>query len=173
MVLSATDEKILLINAYFPTDSRTNINDELITTLQDIKYLLDAHSPGCKVIVMGDLNCDLSRDTNFVRTVKHFLDTNNLVSVWTLFNCDFTYSQSREVNGVLLTSFSAIDHFLVSSEDLVNCVDAEPLHHASNMSNHDPIFLKFKLLLHPNRKTSRKITPVRRPCWKKSNASPN
>ena len=169
--LSTQGEKILLINAYFPTDNRQENNTELITTLQDIKFLLEEYGVGSKVVVMGDLNCDFARDTSFVQIVQNFITTNNFMSVWTKFQCDFTYSQSRDVNGVLSTCSSVIDHFLVSSEDLVNCEEAMPVHTPSNMSNHEPICLKFRYNMCINRVTNAEATAKSVPCWKR--AKPN
>ena len=171
IIINTPGEKILLINVYFPTDNRLNVNDDLVITLQDIKFLLDDHGFQSKVVVMGDLNCDFSRNTNFVQTVRLFVQTNNLVSLWTKFQCDFTYSQSREINGVLSTHTSIIDHFLVSSEDLDNCVSSAPIHSVSNISNHEAIYLKLKYNLHVLTAPNHNPTPKRKPCWK--NAEPH
>ena len=171
IVINTQGEKILVINVYFPTDKRLNINNELITTLQDIKFILEKHRQDSKVVVMGDLNCDLSRNTNFVLTVKDFILANDLVSAWSRFHCDFTYSQSREVNGVISTSTSVIDHFLVSTEDLVNCVDSMPIHSVSNVSNHDPIFLKIRYNLEVLKDNNVNSAQKVKPCWKKAQPS--
>ena len=138
------DAAFLYINVYFPTDTNNhNFDDhELLTTLQDIKYLLDRYSDGCVVVLMGDLNTDLSRNTHFVQIVKNFLYENNLITSWSKFDCDFTYYHERNVRGRTITSKSIIDHFCVNTETLDFCVDASPLHMAANLSNHSPIFLK-------------------------------
>ena len=153
-----------MINVYFPTDNLCNYNDELVITLQDIKFLLDEHKGDSKVVVMGDLNCDFSRNTNFVQIVHNFILTNNLSSTWSKFQCDFTFRQSRKVNGVLSTHISVIDHFLVSTEDVVNCINSMPIHSVSNISNHDPIFLKLKYNLHVLRDPNGELIPKSKPC---------
>ena len=161
-------EKVLVINAYFPTDNRNNQNDELLTALHDITYLLDGHGEGSKVILMGDFNCDFSRNTHFVAIVREFITVNNLASVWSQFPCDFTFSHTRMINNVLSTSRSVIDHFFVYSEDLDNCIDAKPLHSSTSLSNHVPIFMNLKSTVHLNNTNSAKIPKRRVPLWKKA-----
>ena len=159
-------EKMLIINVYFPTDKRQNVNDELVCTLQDVNYLLDEHGNGSKVIIMGDLNCDFSRDTHFVSTVKDFMIRNSFSTAWSRFPCDFTYSQSRVTNNVLSTCSSVIDHFLIPSDQLDNCMEATPLHFSTSLSNHDPIFLKLKNEISLNHIEDQHASKRRLPIWK-------
>ena len=164
------NESILVINVYFPNDNRNNENEELIATLEGVKYLVDGFSEMGRVVLLGDLNCDFARSTNFVQLVKNFLVEYNLKSVWNTFQCDFTYSQSRTVNNNLSTCFSVIDHFCVSPEDLIKCVEATPLHFGANLSNHEPIYLKIQGMgvsaaNHESNKVSDKKLTVR---WNKA-----
>ena len=137
-------ENLLAINVYFPNDNRNNENEELIATLEGVKYLVDGFSEGGRVILLGDMNCDFSRNTNFVQLVQNFLEEYNIKSVWNKFQCDYTYSQTREVNNNISTYSSVIDHFCISSEDIEKCVEARPLHFGANLSNHEPIYLKIQ-----------------------------
>ena len=82
----------LIINCYFPVDQRNLDIDNLIRVLQDVKFILDSCGNDIKVILTGDLNADFDRNTNFVSHVKTFLVDNNLQSLWSLFDCDFTQS---------------------------------------------------------------------------------
>ena len=136
----------LFINAYFPTDSHNNNFDdsELLRTLQDIQFLLDTYGEGCEVVLMGDLNADLSRNTLFVQIVKNFLLENNLITAWSNVGCDFTYYQERVVRGRTVISHSVIDHFCVKSDSIGKYSDIMPLHIAANLSNHAPIYLKIQ-----------------------------
>ena len=136
----------VLINSYFPVDKRNNDIDELIKVLQDIKYILDTCNDHCKVILLGDLNCDFSRDTVFVNHIKQFLLENNLQTVWSKFMCDFSYSHTKLQNGINNTYNSTIDHFCVSNDLLNDCIEALPIHSPDNLSNHAPILLKFNCL---------------------------
>ena len=134
----------IFINVYFPVDQRNGEIDELMKVLQDIKYFLDMCNDQCKVFLMGDLNTDFNRDTIFVNHVKDFIDDNNLTSVWNKFDCDFSYSHTKTLNGTETTYFSTIDHFCVNNELLGDCLEAFPLHSPENLSNHEPILLKMK-----------------------------
>ena len=159
---------MLVINVYFPTDKRLNVNDELVCTLQDVNYLLEEHGNSNNIIILGDLNCDFSRDTHFVRTIRDFMLRNHLSAAWSVFPCDFTYSQSRIINNVLSTHSSVIDHFLVRTEDLDKCMEAKPLHSASSLSNHDPIFLKFKKNMSLNNIDAPLARKRALPIWRKA-----
>lgn len=132
----------VLINSYFPVDKRTNDIDDLILILQDIQYILDMCNDQCKIILLGDLNADLGRDTVFVNHFKMFLHERNLQSVWSKFPCDYTYTHTRTHNGITNTCHSTIDHFCVNNDLLQECVEAFPFHSVDNLSNHSPIILK-------------------------------
>ena len=137
-------ENFLVINTYFPNDPRSNnINEnELLDTLNSIKYLLDLCGEDYKVILMGDLNTDFSRNTTFVQIVRNFLRENDLTSTWDKFECDFTYYHERRERGRTIISKSTIDHFCVKNDSLDSCVEGMPLHFSDNLSCHAPVFLK-------------------------------
>ena len=122
-----------------PVDSRNNDIGELIKVIQDIKYIIDEskdsrlfYSVTWIVILVGIIIL-------LILLNIFFLD-NDLLSVWTKFNCDFTYSQTRMINGSERKYFSVIDHFSVSKGLLENCIDASPILTQDNLSNHTPIF---------------------------------
>ena len=162
----------LIINTYFPNDPRTNNFDdsELLNTLQDIKYLIDQVDESYNTVLMGDLNCDFSRDTVFVQQVKNFLIENNLRHVWEKFDCDFTFYHERFTAGRTIVSKSTIDHFCVKNEALNSCVEAMPLHFAENLSCHDPIFMKLDCVsLPPKHKPESDTSPkIPKPQWHKA-----
>ena len=72
--LSLSDASVLFINAYFPVDTGNNNFDEgeLLRTLQDIEFLIEQSGEACSIVLLGDLNSDLNRDTPYVRSVRHF-----------------------------------------------------------------------------------------------------
>ena len=76
--------------------------------------------------------------------VKTFLNNNNLVPIWDKFACEYTYSFDKVVNGFNRSYFSVIDHFCVSSDLLINCIEATPVYSTDNTSNHELIILKIK-----------------------------
>lgn len=145
--LSFLGYSFVLINSYFPTDARGNRVDDtdLLQTLQDIKYIIDQCGDNCNVILMGDINTDFVRNSNFTNAVINFTVENNLYTLWdNKFSCDFTYCHTRDCNGTTKTFYSVLDHFCVSPETMDFCYDASPIHLAENSSNHDPIYLKLK-----------------------------
>ena len=115
----------------------------ILQCLQDVQYIMDLYDDDPTYIMCGDLNADFKRDTVFVQLVKTFLDNNNLRTMWDKFECDYTYSFSKMVNGLNRKYFSVIDHFCVSSNFINNCMEAAPLHSPDNLSHHAPIILKF------------------------------
>ena len=119
-------QTFVFINTYFPTDPRNeNFDDsELIETLEDINFILDTCEHSDNLILLGDFNTDVSRNSRFVTIVKQFIEENELTSVWSKFGCDFTYCQTAERNGRIQTAFSTIDHFIVKNEFLDDCTEA-------------------------------------------------
>ena len=135
---------LVLINAYFPTDTRDRDDSEVLKTLQDIKFIIDSCDHSYKRILMGDLNSDFNRNSTFVQWTSQFLNENDLIPLWDRFAWDFTFSQTRNINGVDRQIYSTIDHFCISSELVDMCSEAMPLHMMENSSNHAPIYLKLK-----------------------------
>ena len=111
----------MIINAYFPCDNRNRQNDDLTHVLQDVKYIFNRCDNDTKVILCGDLNCDFSRDTHFVNQIREFIFENNMQHIWSRFPCDFSYSHTRNINGVETTTLSVLDHFCVSQNLINNC----------------------------------------------------
>ena len=138
------DASFIFINAYFPVDTRKRNadNHELLQTLHDIKYITDSSDEGSVIVLMGDMNSDFSRHSQFVDLVRNFLDDANLVTAWTKFPCDFTFSHSRNIDGQIISSKSTIDHFCISKNNIADCEDAFPMHLVDNLSGHNPILLK-------------------------------
>ena len=73
--------------------------------------------------------------------MREFLHNYNLISVWSSFNVDFTYSNhqtTRNGNNILTTS---IDHFFVQPNILGDISEAQAIHLGDNRSNHAPFFV--------------------------------
>ena len=142
-----------------------------MNTLQDIKFLTDQASENCTVLLMGDLNCDMSRNSQFVQIVKNFLQENTLITVWSQFDCNFTYYQERVVRGRTVVSQSTIDHFCIKSHSINSCVEAMPLHLAANLSKHAPIYLKLNCNSVPKNAANSDTysPPSDKPMWHKAN----
>ena len=142
--LDIPNSLFLVINTYFPNDPQTvDFNDqEFLQTLEDIKYHVNSVNNNFTIILMGDLNTNMSRNTTFVDIVKNFCSDFDVESVWSFHPCDFTYYQERSQGNRTIVSKSVIDHFCISSHSLNLCTEASPLHIAENRSFHDPIYLK-------------------------------
>ena len=144
--VSCGDVSYVYINCYFPVDPQSPNADitDLLKCLQDVQYVVDHCDAGSKLILLGDINIDYSRNTSFVNLVKTSFSNIDLISVWTKFVCDYTYSSSRFHNGLSRTFYSTIDHFCLSSNILPDCIDAFPLDNIDNTSGHRPIYMKLK-----------------------------
>ena len=84
--------KTLLFNVYLPIDKKSQNApaQELEESLQVISQMI--RNTECnRVIVAGDLNYDISRNTIQTRTVCEFLDELSLTPVWNKFPIDFTH----------------------------------------------------------------------------------
>ena len=105
------DNKIIIVNCYFPTDTQDNNFDdwELIKCLETLSGIITAY-PNHHILIGGDINCDFSRQTPFVNKIRDFTLNSNLGAAWWSFLIDFTYSFSSNIHN--RTSFSCIDHFL-------------------------------------------------------------
>ena len=154
--------KLLWVNAYMPNDPQTALFDESETleTLQEIENIFST-AKFHDMILAGDLNMDSSRQTKYVKILSEFFMKHDLLSVWTKFPADFTYQHNT------LTSFSTIDHFMVTEQFLQNCVSAAPVHRGDNRSNHSPILLQINVPAIVE-KIQTKQTFVSRANWRKA-----
>ena len=134
-VMTIKKHKYLVINSYFPTDSR-NINAEcqdLQTVLSKIKVIME-NTEFDTLALLGDINADFLRKSMHVNIVKEFIANNNLYSVWEDFNIDFTHVFQKE-NGECFTS--TLDHFLFLIRSKSEILDAGVLHRVENCSDHE------------------------------------
>ena len=155
---------LLLINSYFPTDPQRNNCDEtdLLDTLAHIRNVL-VMNPCDKVIWLGDINSDFSRQTSHTNQVQEALDELQLISSWTRFAVDFT--ATFELLGRTFTS--TLDHFFWNS-GLDSCVeDAGVLHLPDNKSDHSPVYCIINTSALQHDSSSQKRGKPR-PSWKKS-----
>ena len=112
-----------------------------------------------EVLLVGDLNTDFSRDTRFVNIVKDFCQRQNIQTVWSLFEIDYTYSSPCQ------TSFSTVDHFLYSG-GLQQCFSsAGVIHRGDNISCHAPIFLEILVNCLPKKQEEIHLKPPKQN-WK-------
>ena len=162
----------MIINAYFPTDpQKQNFDDsELLKCIADISWYLN-NFPQHSFLLAGDWNTDFSRNSRFVNIVREFLLNHNLVTVWSAFPVDFTFSFHQFRNGNNILSTSCIDHFVMQPDTLSDVSHAQVIHMGDNLSNHEPIYLEFKINVVPILPTNDVLTgnsDTQRPIWRKA-----
>ena len=161
-VLNFPSSRLLWINAYLPTDPRTIVFDEteLLAVLGDIEAVLD-NTHYDDVLISGDMNWDMSRQSGFSVIMRRFLDRLNLQSVWETHPIDFTHIHTDD------KAVSTLDHFICNARLLQFVADCGPLHFGDNPSRHSPIVLKLNLGLLPVKTKSNPVRP-KRPAWYKA-----
>ena len=161
----------LIINCYFPVDPKTaNFDDfNLLSCLQDIQWYIDSH-PNHTVVLAGDFNADLSRNTRFVNIIRDFMMNNSLVTAWSSFPVDYTFCHNQVRNGTNIVSTSTIDHFMVNSDKLGLIEEALVLHTGDNLSVHEPIFMSLNVESYqkPTAPTTEKVINTPKPMWSKA-----
>ena len=167
-------QKYIFINVYFPTDPKVNAFDEfeILKCLGDVKFYFDKF-PGKKFIITGDWNSDFSRQTRFTNLVREFLAENNLFSVWSQFEVDFTFGQHSVRNGNNLFTTSCIDHFVLQNNMFNDISHAQAIHLGENLSCHEPIFLCLKIDTLPGDGSQNKPVQnflVKKPLWSKASS---
>ena len=162
VIISSPSSKTLLINSYFPTDSRNDNIEEALEVIDIIKNMIDTH-PCDAVVWAGDLNADFSRHTAHAQLLKETMEEMNISSAWEKFQADFSYIS--EVGGVTRTSL--IDH-ISYSEGLADTVsDAGVIHLVENRSDHSPIYAVFNTIS-VKQDASKNVVKVSKPSWKKA-----
>lgn len=124
----------IIVNAYLPcagTADRMLIIDEF---LQEISSVFDEY-PTCKVLLGGDLNCDLDCNSDVAKQLNSFLMDWGLNRADIIAHCPFaTY-----VNTALNCSSHA-DYFLLS--DPSTFLSYSVIDEGSNLSDHLPLLLR-------------------------------
>ena len=119
------------------------------------------------VYVVGDINCDFSRNTIHVKTIQDFWNKNNFYTLWTDHPVDFTYSFESE-NGDSYNK--TLDHILTLTSSKHQIVNAGVLHLVENMSDHEPIYTIIKAD-HEDKNNLNKVKNETKPKPKWKNAS--
>lgn len=164
IVITTHNNKILLINSYFPTDPKTIEFDtgDLLSTLSAIDNILDDNEFD-SVIWTGDINADFIRNTRFTNIVDNFIAERSLLKSWNSFDIDFTHS--FEIDDQSYTS--TLDHFFWSESLSHNVINADVLHMPSNTSDHSPIFCSININILVSKCAHPVIGQVK-PSWKKA-----
>ena len=161
-ILNFSNTRLLWLNTYWPTDPQNATLDdsELLEVLAEVETIMD-NAQYDDVVWHGDLNWDMSRNTEFANIMQRFVSKIGVVSLWERHPVDYTHIHTD------YKSTSVIDHFLVNERLLSLVVDCGPIHLGDNRSRHSPIMLKLNLGAIPmKQKVTTKIP--RRPAWYKA-----
>ena len=141
-VLSENQRKTLIMCCYLPCDSgRINdIGHDFLKCL-DVIQMCMAKGDYDEILLGGDLNVDLKRNTGNSKYLKQFCSICELEFAWNHLNAQpgFTY---ESYDG---SSSSIIDHFLVSNPVWQNIRNVTVIDDVRNMSNHNPIIINWDL----------------------------
>ena len=161
-ILNFEHSRLLWINAYFPNDPLTVQFDatQLMTVLTEMENILD-NSEYDDVLLCGDINWDMSRQSGFSVTMHQFLARVGLSSVWNSHHIDYTHIHTGD------KSVTTLDHFICNERLIPLVKDCGPLHFGDNLSRHSPIMLKLDLGALPIRQKSDTFRP-KRPAWYKA-----
>ena len=137
VTINCGNARILLINSYFPVDSRNlDFNDnELLETIASILSVID-NNDFSDLIWCGDINADFIRATGHVQKVTDFVNDLKLTKAWDFFEADLTCV--HEINDI--TYLSKIDHFFWNSDVTTYIEDCGVLNILENDSDHLPIY---------------------------------
>ena len=157
--------KLLLINSYFPVDTKAVIVDEveLDEIFQHIRDIIQNHNFS-SFILCGDINCDFLRNTGHVKAVQTFIDEFLLVRAWDNFYVDFTYYQEIQDSNYSAT----IDHFFWNEELSDKILDAGVIHSPDDASDHCAIFCVVRARKENTLKKNN-ILKISKPSWSRAN----
>ena len=96
-ILNLDNSQLLLINTYFPCDSRNRLSadPELYELILEIGTIIEDHSFD-NIIIGGDINSDFLRSTAHVNIIRDFIEEYNMVKVWDNYDINFTCISERE-----------------------------------------------------------------------------
>ena len=161
-LLNFSSSRLLWINAYLPTDPQNGAFDEseLLEVLTEVESIMDKTAFD-DILWQGDLNWDMSRNSEFAIIMRRFMTRIGMVSLWERYPVDYTHLHTD------YKSTSVIDHFMMNERLLSLVEDCGPLHLGDNRSRHSPIMVKLNLGAIPVKQKVNIKTP-KRPAWYKA-----
>ena len=93
IILSTPRNRILLINSYFPTDTKTATSDtgDLHSTLSAISSVIEDNEFD-KLIWTSDINADFIRNSMFTGIIDDFISNRSMIKSWDRYSVDFTHT---------------------------------------------------------------------------------
>ena len=128
----------IIVNVYLPCSGTPDRMLLIEETFCEISAYLNNISE-YDLVFCGDMNCDLDSSESVSVLVSSFL------SEFNLFRCDLAHEHRKSFTycNNALGSFSCIDFILMS--DINSCHDYRVIDSGSNLSDHLPIMIEFKL----------------------------
>ena len=166
VVVSFRTCRTLLINSYFPVDSRRldDEENELLEILGKVREIVRKNDFD-NLVWTGDINADFLRESVHTKAVADTLTDLGLTISWDRYNVDFTCY--HDILGEFSTS--VIDHFFWSEPVVDAVVDAGVLHLVDNKSDHCPIYCVLDLaVLETDTALPTRQKP--RPSWRKASS---
>ena len=134
----------VIVNIYLPcsgTPDRLSLIDETFCEIS--AHLLDVSESECNIVFCGDMNCDLDSTESVPVLVSSFLSEFNLS------RCDLMHEHQKSFTYCnTLGASSCIDFILMSDIDI--CHNYRVIDTGSNLSDHLPIMIEFKLEVTPD-----------------------
>ena len=163
LLIESSSSKTLLINSYFPFDTRRVIeSDELTETIEVVKSVIEDND--CDAVMWaGDINSDFTRNNTHTKAVREVVEELNLKVSWETFPIDFTCTTERDGG----TFTSILDHIFMSEQIADSVLDAGVIHHHENSSDHEPVYCVLSTLTLSST-SSQEAAPQSRPSWKKA-----
>jgi hypothetical protein len=131
---------IIIVSVYLPcagTANREFMCDEIIN---DINYWIDEY-PQNKIVLGGDLNCNLNDNSQITNLLNDFIDKNNLTKCTLKQNHQPSYTYYNDATGCC----SVIDYFL--SSNILSVSEYRVLDVKFNLSDHCPIIFHCKCIV--------------------------
>ena len=163
-ILNFSSTRLLWLNSYLPTDPQNGTFDdsELLEVLAEVESIMDK-AQFDDILWQGDLNWDMSRNSEFAIVMRRFMDRIGLVSLWERHPVDYTHIHTD------YKSTSVLDHFIMNERLLSIVEDCGSVHLGDNRSRHSPIMVKLNLGAIPV-KQKVIIKTTKRPAWYKASA---
>ena len=164
VTMQIENNSFLILNAYMPCDKGYRDNDsfpEFLELVQEINLLIDTYDTNF-VVIGGDLNTDIRRNSPQSHCLKDFASENELHFCVHSPNVNVPYTYINYANSV---NSSIIDHFIISG-NLIEFLQNVQIVDNTLFSDHVPLCVRIGVNLRYN-KTK---TPIytKKVSWKKA-----
>ena len=155
---------ILVINVYMPCDTQREDDSyyKFVEVMNEIEQLIHRYNPS-HVILGGDLNTDLSRNSPQTQVLRQHIETFNLTVCIDLQKADVPYTFICPAT----SNTSRIDHFMVTN-NLETSVSKCEIIDNPLFSDHVPVSMELDISMrYVSSKNSEKV-PHAKPAWCKA-----